>query len=75
MKDSFGREINYLRLSATGRCNLRCRYCMPEDGICKKEQTEILTEDEMILAVIDPVGHGLEMLCGEGSADCAANGK
>ncbi len=30
---------------------------------------------ENILAVIDPVGHGLEMLCGEGSADCAANGK
>ncbi len=32
MKDNFGREINYLRISVTDRCNLRCRYCMPETG-------------------------------------------
>ena len=31
MKDQFGREINYLRLSVTDNCNLRCIYCMPED--------------------------------------------
>lgn len=31
MKDSYGRKINYLRISITDRCNLRCRYCMPED--------------------------------------------
>ena len=29
MKDSYGREIDYLRISVTDRCNLRCRYCMP----------------------------------------------
>lgn len=51
MKDSFGREIEYLRLSVTERCNLRCRYCMPAEGICKKQHEEMLTEDEMILAV------------------------
>lgn len=51
MKDNYGREIKYLRLSVTERCNLRCRYCMPEDGICKKNHGEMLTEDEMILAV------------------------
>ncbi len=51
MKDQFGREINYLRLSVTDRCNLRCRYCMPEEGVCKKPHTEMLTEDEMIDAV------------------------
>lgn len=51
MKDSYGRNIYYLRLSVTERCNLRCRYCMPEDGICKKSHGEMLTEDEMILAV------------------------
>ena len=51
MKDIFGREIYYLRLSVTERCNLRCRYCMPEDGICKKDHADMLTEDEMILAV------------------------
>lgn len=51
MKDSFAREITYLRLSVTERCNLRCRYCMPEDGVCKKSHDEMLTEDEMIRAV------------------------
>ncbi len=33
LQDTFGREITYLRLSVTERCNLRCRYCMPEEGI------------------------------------------
>lgn len=36
MKDSFGRKINYLRVSLTDRCNLRCSYCMPEEGISNK---------------------------------------
>ena len=36
MRDSFGRDINYLRISLTDRCNLRCEYCMPEDGIKNK---------------------------------------
>ena len=51
MKDNFGRQITYMRLSVTDLCNLRCRYCMPEDGICKKRHEEILTEEEIILAV------------------------
>ena len=51
MKDNFGRQITYMRLSVTDLCNLRCRYCMPEDGICKKDHKEILTQEEMILAV------------------------
>lgn len=51
MKDNYGREITYLRLSVTELCNLRCRYCMPEDGICKLEHSDMLTEDEMIMAV------------------------
>ncbi|HNX29837.1 MAG TPA: GTP 3',8-cyclase MoaA [Syntrophomonadaceae bacterium] len=36
MTDKFDREINYLRISVTDRCNLRCRYCMPEEGIDDK---------------------------------------
>ncbi|MCR3956977.1 MAG: GTP 3',8-cyclase MoaA [Gudongella sp.] len=36
MRDRFGRDINYLRISLTDRCNLRCEYCMPEDGIKNK---------------------------------------
>ena len=51
MKDNFQREINYMRLSVTELCNLRCRYCMPEDGICKIDHGLIMTEDEMITAV------------------------
>ena len=51
MKDQYGREINYLRLSVTELCNLRCRYCMPETGVCKKPHEAMLTEDEMIAAV------------------------
>jgi uncharacterized radical SAM superfamily Fe-S cluster-containing enzyme len=33
MRDKFNREINYLRISVTDRCNLRCKYCMPEEGV------------------------------------------
>ena len=51
MKDSFGREITYLRLSITDKCNLRCRYCMPEEGVCKQSHFDMLSEDEMITAV------------------------
>ena len=51
MLDQFKRNITYLRLSVTELCNLRCRYCMPEDGICKKRHEDMLTEDEMIRAV------------------------
>ncbi|MDF2532704.1 MAG: molybdenum cofactor biosynthesis protein, partial [Clostridia bacterium] len=41
MRDTLGRNINYLRISVTDRCNLRCMYCMPELGICKKEHGDI----------------------------------
>lgn len=51
MKDTFERNITYLRLSVTDRCNMRCRYCMPKEGICKKQHEEMLNEDEMIRAV------------------------
>ena len=51
MIDRLGRDITYLRISVTDKCNLRCRYCMPEDGVCIKEHTDMLTEDEIITAV------------------------
>lgn len=59
MKDAYGREITYLRLSVTERCNLRCRYCMPEEGVCMKRHEEMLTEDEMIQAVEAAAALGL----------------
>ena len=46
MKDSYGREIDYLRISVTDRCNLRCRYCMPE-GIDKLPMPDLLTYEEI----------------------------
>ena len=45
--DDFGRLHSYLRVSVTDRCNLRCSYCMPHDGICWKEHSEILTYEEI----------------------------
>lgn len=51
MIDQYGRRITYLRVSVTERCNLRCRYCMPEEGIDKKRHDEMLTEDELIMAI------------------------
>ena len=51
MRDGYGREITYLRLSVTDLCNLRCRYCMPEEGVCKRRHGDMLTEEEMLAAV------------------------
>lgn len=51
MIDKHGRNISYLRISLTDKCNLRCRYCMPEEGVCKREHREMMTEEELITAV------------------------
>ncbi|MGY8979026.1 MAG: GTP 3',8-cyclase MoaA [Cytophagales bacterium] len=45
--DNHGREINYLRLAVTDRCNLRCFYCMPENGIKYMNRKELLSFEEM----------------------------
>ena len=47
MIDKRGRNIDYLRVSLTDRCNLRCVYCMPEEGIQKKCHDEILRFEEI----------------------------
>lgn len=47
MIDGHGRRIHYLRISVTDRCNLRCRYCMPEEGINLIQHNEMLTYDEI----------------------------
>ena len=51
MIDGFGREITYLRMSVTELCNLRCRYCMPAEGVCKRDHGQMLTQEEMLGAV------------------------
>ncbi|OGF53530.1 MAG: cyclic pyranopterin phosphate synthase MoaA [Candidatus Firestonebacteria bacterium RIFOXYC2_FULL_39_67] len=45
--DLFGRKIDYLRISVTDRCNLRCVYCMPEYGVAYKPHEELLTFEEI----------------------------
>ena len=45
--DNHGREINYLRLAVTDRCNLRCFYCMPENGIKYMNRKDLLSFEEM----------------------------
>lgn len=47
MFDRYNRSINYLRISVTDRCNLRCTYCMPEDGIQLLDHADILSFEEI----------------------------
>lgn len=62
MRDSFGREIDYLRLSITDLCNLRCRYCMPKDGICKMSHDDVLRIEEMFKIAKIFVSLGVEKI-------------
>lgn len=47
LRDSYGRVINNLRISVTDRCNFRCRYCMPENGMVWMKKSELLTYEEI----------------------------
>lgn len=51
MKDSRGRSIDYLRISVTDRCNLRCIYCMPEEGAAYASKEDLLTYEEIMEVV------------------------
>ena len=78
VKDSHGRTIDYLRISLTDRCNLRCIYCMPEEGVCSLPHEDILTleEIETIVEVAAEMGFkhirltGGEPLVRKGVVDC-----
>ncbi len=48
LTDSFGRKIDNLRISVTDRCNFRCRYCMPEEGMTWLDHRELLTYEEIV---------------------------
>lgn len=58
MKDTFGREISYLRIAVTDRCNLRCVYCMPEEGVDFRPHEEILSYEEIqkVVKIAVPLG-------------------
>jgi len=57
--DRFNRNINYLRISVTDRCNLRCRYCMPEEGVTLLKHEDILTFDEIAAFTREAVTMGI----------------
>jgi len=60
--DTHGRKINYLRLSVTDRCNMRCFYCMPEEGIVKKTHEALLSYEELLLIAETAVAMGIEKI-------------
>ena len=60
MHDRFGRRINYLRISVTDRCNLRCRYCMPEEGVLPLTHDAILSFEEILRVVEVAVELGID---------------
>ena len=62
MLDRYGRSITYLRVSVTELCNLRCRYCMPADGIKKKDHENMLSEEELIRALRVAASCGIRKL-------------
>jgi cyclic pyranopterin phosphate synthase len=59
MQDSFGRSIEYLRISVTDKCNLRCIYCMPEAGLPWLKHEQILSYEEIAAIVRIMAGMGL----------------
>lgn len=59
MLDKYNRKLNYLRISVTDRCNLRCTYCMPAEGVPHMDHKEILTFDEIVDVVKFGVSIGI----------------
>ncbi len=60
LEDSHGRRINDLRVSVTDRCNFRCQYCMPAEGLAWMERDEVLTFEEITRLVSLMVSIGIE---------------
>lgn len=60
MLDCFNRKISYLRISVTDLCNLRCTYCMPEEGIEQIPHSEILSLEEIRDITDVAVGLGVD---------------
>ncbi|MFI5139093.1 MAG: GTP 3',8-cyclase MoaA [Sphingobacteriales bacterium] len=62
LSDNHGRKINYLRLAVTDRCNLRCFYCMPEEGLQWLSRKELMTYEEMLQTCSLLVKMGIEKI-------------
>ena len=61
MKDRMGREIDYMRFSITDRCNLRCKYCMP-DGIDCMPRWDVLSLEEFEAIAIAAASLGIKKI-------------
>ncbi len=59
MLDRYNRNINYLRISVTDRCNLRCIYCMPEEGVKLMHHNDIMSFEQIVETVKYGVEHGI----------------
>ena len=62
MFDTYNRRINYLRISVTDRCNLRCTYCMPEAGIGLKSHADILPYEKIVLIAAAAAKMGIDKI-------------
>ena len=62
MLDQFSREIHYLRISITDKCNLRCTYCMPEEGVPFKPHSSIMSFEEIVKVVEAAAGLGINKI-------------
>lgn len=62
LKDNHGRTVNYLRLAVTDRCNLRCFYCMPEQGLDWLSRKDLMTYEEMLQFCKIVVKMGIEKI-------------
>lgn len=60
--DTYGRRIRYLRLSVTDRCNLRCQYCMPAEGIPKHRHGDMLSYEELYRIAAETVSMGIDKI-------------
>ncbi|MBC8384182.1 MAG: radical SAM protein [Candidatus Cloacimonetes bacterium] len=62
MLDRFNRKINYLRISVTDKCNLRCTYCMPEEGVKHRKHDDFLSFEEIEKIVIESAKLGINKI-------------
>ena len=74
LKDSHGRTIDYLRISLTDRCNFRCVYCMPEEGVCAMSHDEILRIEEIERLVAVAAGLGIRSVHGRRAVGAQGRG-
>jgi len=62
MLDKYNRNITYMRISVTDRCNLRCRYCMPEQGVSPKNHADILSYEQILAVAKEAILLGIKKI-------------